>query len=478
MNNGEANYRRFLDGDDQGIVEIIKDYKDALMLFINSYVHNIHIAEELTEDVFFSLVVKKPKFSPKFSFKTWLFTIGRNRALNTLRFHSKVITTDKADVLLLQKDELDIEKAYIIKEDRIRLHQCIQRLLPQYSEVLYLAYFEMLSVSEIATVTKRNSKQISNLLYRAKEALKEQLIKEGFEYEEMAKNVLERRDIYLQHKKKTKLAVLRYGTSLLCFLIVIGIAFLVGYKQGLLPSPATNSNSSLVTSAPSEDSIWVPYLPELTKDSLQGNNSSEEVSKDPWFDNFNDFENWLITGKLAENIDASERNDERYLSKWVYMWKNANQILKTGYYYRPAITNESLDLGRIDVSAFENGYCYFYRYFVNHSVSCDNFNAYKLSLFVNDSQRVYDEFKNEYEEARQEGSQTIYNKISCNQLTYHVFISSSGTEECNFIGIYWEQDGNWFYAYYLASKQDPAGYKEILQNLNMVKTPFRDDLKP
>ncbi len=185
MNNGEANYRRFLDGDDQGIVEIIKEYKDALILFLNSYVHNIHVAEELAEDVFFSLVVKKPKFTPKYSFKTWLFTIGRNRAFNTLRFHSKVITTDKADVLNLQKDELDIEKAYIQKEERIHLHQCIQRLLPQYSEVLYLAYFEMLSVNDIATVTKRNTKQITNLLYRAKGALKQQLIKEGFEYEEL-----------------------------------------------------------------------------------------------------------------------------------------------------------------------------------------------------------------------------------------------------------------------------------------------------
>ena len=185
MNNGEVNYCRFLNGDDQGIVEIIKEYKDGLILFINSYVHNIHIAEELTEDVFFSLVVKKPKFTPKHSFKTWLFTIVRNLALNALRFHSKVITTDKADVLHLQKEELNIEKAYIKKEEQILLHQCIQRLLPQYREVLYLSYFEMLPVKEIAMVTKRNTKQITNLLFRAKEALKDLLLKEGFDYEEL-----------------------------------------------------------------------------------------------------------------------------------------------------------------------------------------------------------------------------------------------------------------------------------------------------
>lgn len=58
MDNGAGSYRRFLDGDDDGIVEIVRDYKDGLIFYINSYVNNIHIAEELTEDTFFKLIVK------------------------------------------------------------------------------------------------------------------------------------------------------------------------------------------------------------------------------------------------------------------------------------------------------------------------------------------------------------------------------------------------------------------------------------
>ena len=48
MDNGASSYRRFLEGDDSGIVEIIRDYKDGLILFLNRYVNNIHTAEELT----------------------------------------------------------------------------------------------------------------------------------------------------------------------------------------------------------------------------------------------------------------------------------------------------------------------------------------------------------------------------------------------------------------------------------------------
>ena len=33
MDHGAHNYRRFLDGDDGGIVEIVRDYKDGLILF-------------------------------------------------------------------------------------------------------------------------------------------------------------------------------------------------------------------------------------------------------------------------------------------------------------------------------------------------------------------------------------------------------------------------------------------------------------
>lgn len=70
MDNGASSYRRFLDGDDEGIVELIKDYKDGLTLYLNGYVNNIFVAEELMEETFFKLMMKKLRFNGKFSFKT------------------------------------------------------------------------------------------------------------------------------------------------------------------------------------------------------------------------------------------------------------------------------------------------------------------------------------------------------------------------------------------------------------------------
>lgn len=188
MLNGENNYRRFLDGDDQGFVEIVKEYNDSLVLFINGYVHNIHVAQEIAQDVFFNLLIKKPHYSPKNSFKTWLFTIGRNQALNVLRKKEKFLSFYEKYTQELVNDEKNLISSYVEDQDKLMLHKTIQKLTPQYSEILYLAYFEALSVKEIANITKKSVKQVSNLLYRAKKSLKDQLEKEGFQYEDAWSN--------------------------------------------------------------------------------------------------------------------------------------------------------------------------------------------------------------------------------------------------------------------------------------------------
>ena len=93
MDNGASSYRRFLDGDDRGIAEIVGEYKDGLILYLNGYVGNIFIAEELTEDTFFRLITKKPHYAGKSSFKSWLYAIGRHVAVDFLRHHAKMRST-------------------------------------------------------------------------------------------------------------------------------------------------------------------------------------------------------------------------------------------------------------------------------------------------------------------------------------------------------------------------------------------------
>ena len=43
MDIGASSYRRYLDGDDTGLTELIRDYKDGLTLYINGYVNNMQV---------------------------------------------------------------------------------------------------------------------------------------------------------------------------------------------------------------------------------------------------------------------------------------------------------------------------------------------------------------------------------------------------------------------------------------------------
>ena len=105
MDNGASSYRRFLNGDDEGLALIIKDYKVGLILYLNGYVNNIYVAEEIMEETFFKLAVKKPKFNAKSSFKTWLYTIGRNVAIDYIRHNSKISMASIEDVENYLKEE-------------------------------------------------------------------------------------------------------------------------------------------------------------------------------------------------------------------------------------------------------------------------------------------------------------------------------------------------------------------------------------
>ena len=185
MDNGASSYRRFLNGDDEGLTLIIKEYKDGLILYLNSYVNNIYIAEEIMEETFFKLAVKKPKFSEKSSFKTWLYTIGRNVAIDYIRHNSKFSMSPIDDMENYLKDETSLENLYIKSERKIIVHKAMSNLKPEYHQVLWLIYFEDFSNEETAKTIGKSKRQIENLLFRAKQSLKSILDKEGFQYEKL-----------------------------------------------------------------------------------------------------------------------------------------------------------------------------------------------------------------------------------------------------------------------------------------------------
>ncbi len=185
MDNGASSYRRFREEADQsGLAEIIREYRDGLILYLNSFVGNIHTAEELAEDTFVLLGTKKPRDKGNGSFKTWLYTIGRNIAINYLKKSSKRKEISIDDCIEL-KSQTDLEENYIKEERKITLHKAMQRLKPEYRQILWLVYFEGFSLKQAASVMKKSVHNTETLVYRARNSLKSRLETEGFSFEEL-----------------------------------------------------------------------------------------------------------------------------------------------------------------------------------------------------------------------------------------------------------------------------------------------------
>ena len=179
MDNGASSYRRFLNGDECAFDEIMKELFDNLVFFFDRYVHDIHAAEDIAIDAFSDLVVNKHRYNFKVTLKTYLFMLGRSRALNYIK-HRKVINF----VELTEADNISAEQKtleeIILEDERKRIvNNALNSLPDDMRVVVHLIYFEDLTYDEAAKVMKKNRKQVDNLLYRAKKELRIILGKDG-----------------------------------------------------------------------------------------------------------------------------------------------------------------------------------------------------------------------------------------------------------------------------------------------------------
>ena len=184
MTNDASSYRRYQNGDNDAFALLVDEHYDALVLYLNTFVHSLQTAEELAEDTFVKIAVKKPNFKGKSSFRTWLFAIGSNTAKDYLRKTAKEKTVPLDEVSEFTPDDTEIETEYIKEERKTRLHRAMLKLKPEYRSVLWLVYFEDFSVDEAAISMKKTRNSTEHLLRRAKQALKTELEKEGFTDEE------------------------------------------------------------------------------------------------------------------------------------------------------------------------------------------------------------------------------------------------------------------------------------------------------
>lgn len=150
------------------LVRMLDAYGKGLVLFLTRIVGSESVAEELMEDTFCDLFVFGRAFRGESSEKTYLYAAARNRAISYLRRAARHKELNEDDAVFTE-----LENECIADEENRRLYRALGTLPRDYRVALYLVYFENMSYREAGAVMHRSEKQVKNLLYRGKKALRE-----------------------------------------------------------------------------------------------------------------------------------------------------------------------------------------------------------------------------------------------------------------------------------------------------------------
>ncbi|MGG0123384.1 sigma-70 family RNA polymerase sigma factor [Bacillus paranthracis] len=158
------------------IDEIMNKYGQEVLQLVYSYVNNKEVAEDLTQDIFVKCYKSLHTYKGNSNLKTWLWRIAINHCKDYLKswYNKKVIVTED-DFTYTESQKESVEQIVIQSAEDSRLASAVMNLPIKYREVIYLFYYEELSIKEIAIVIDVKENTIKTRLKKAKELLKKGL---------------------------------------------------------------------------------------------------------------------------------------------------------------------------------------------------------------------------------------------------------------------------------------------------------------
>ena len=172
-------YSEYLAGDRAAGDQLMIRNADALTAYLDAFLHNAQDAEDLMLGCFTVILVDRPKIG-KGNFRAYLYKMARYKAnrLWRFRFRHEEFSLDED---LPAREGLP-EDAVWKNERNAILQKCLNRIAPQYREVLWLVYGMGMSYAQAADVTGGTVKKIKDQLRNGKKQLRQELEKEGISY--------------------------------------------------------------------------------------------------------------------------------------------------------------------------------------------------------------------------------------------------------------------------------------------------------
>jgi RNA polymerase sigma-70 factor (ECF subfamily) len=156
-------------GDRSALRELYERYSAPLCAFLGQMLHNHAEAADILHETFLGVWETAAGFRDNHSFRAWLYTIGRNKAIDRMRKSAREVLGEP-DPNLPDLDP-DPEQAAAASEDESRVRACLEKLSAGHRRVVSLAFFEGMTYREIAEVEGLSEGTVKSRVFHAKQLL-------------------------------------------------------------------------------------------------------------------------------------------------------------------------------------------------------------------------------------------------------------------------------------------------------------------
>ncbi|REH52485.1 RNA polymerase sigma-70 factor (ECF subfamily) [Tenacibaculum gallaicum] len=130
-------------------------------------------AEEISQDTFIKAYKNLSKFKGESKFSTWLYKITYRTCLDSFKKNKEKYNTDTIDEITINriKSTDSILEGIERKERAEVINKCLLSLPEEERSILWMFYFEELSLKEIVEVTDFSEANVKVKLHRARKSL-------------------------------------------------------------------------------------------------------------------------------------------------------------------------------------------------------------------------------------------------------------------------------------------------------------------
>lgn len=164
-------------GDRAAFEQLVLKYQKGVISTAYRYTGNPSAAEELAQDVFLRVFRAASTYKPDARFSTWLFTIVRNVCSNfrTREGRQDRQTDAEEETAYIAEKSENPERRMLRRERERKIRAAIEKLPESLRLPLILHQFQQMQYEEIAQVMDISLTAVKVRIYRARQALIEEL---------------------------------------------------------------------------------------------------------------------------------------------------------------------------------------------------------------------------------------------------------------------------------------------------------------